>query len=130
MSVNSGALRPPIAAVASHAVTALGGLLARRALPRAIVLAARLDVRGQLAGLRGHATVELFFAFDDAASAVALLDLGERLADRDVRLVLLPVVRRGIAGDPAADAKRRYAIADARRLAARAGLALGRTQPL
>jgi hypothetical protein len=65
------------------------------------------------AGRRGR--VEVYFAFDDAASAVAVPDLVERLASRRVDVVLLPVVRRGIAGDPAVQDKRRHALADARR---------------
>jgi 2-hydroxychromene-2-carboxylate isomerase len=47
-----------------------------------------------------------------------------------VELVLKPVVTRGIAGDPAVDQKRRYAIVDARRLARRTGLVLSRREPL
>jgi len=79
-------------------------------------------------GRRGR--VELFFAFDDPCSAVAVLDLKARLAERAVTLALKPVLRRGIAGDPAVEDKRRYAIEDARRLAARQGLELARAQPL
>ena len=40
-------------------------------------------------------------------------------AIRDVRMVLRPVVERGISGDPAAELKRSYAVDDARRLAGR-----------
>jgi 2-hydroxychromene-2-carboxylate isomerase len=79
-------------------------------------------------GRRGN--VELFFAFDDPCSAVAVIDLAERLAGRDVRLLLKPVVARGIDGDPAVEQKRRYAIVDARRLARRAGRVLSRGEPL
>lgn len=74
--------------------------------------------------------VELYFAFDDPCSAVAVIDLAERLAGRRVVLILAPVVQRGIAGDPAVEAKRRYALEDARRLAARAGLTLTRREPV
>jgi 2-hydroxychromene-2-carboxylate isomerase len=110
--------------------------MARRVLPRAVVALSRLDARGRLSaaarrrlGRRGR--VELFFAFDDAASALALLDLSERLAGRPVALVLRPVVRRGIPDDPALDLKRRHAIADVRRRAPRLlGAPLARTQPL
>ncbi len=45
-------------------------------------------------------------------------------------LLLRPVVRRGIPGDPAVEQKRRYAIDDARRLARRLGLGLSRNEPL
>lgn len=78
----------------------------------------------------GRGTVELFFAFDDAESALAVRDLAERVAGRRVDLDLRPVVRRGIAGDPAADDKRRYAIVDARRLARRHGWTLACDTPM
>ena len=79
---------------------------------------------------RRGACVELFVAFDDPESAVALLGLAERLAGRRAELVVEPVVERGIPGDPAVEAKRRYAIADARRLARRQRLELSRAEPL
>ena len=74
--------------------------------------------------------VELFFAFDDPAGAVAVVELARRLRGRDVTLVLLPVVRRGIADDPAVEAKRRYALTDAARRAGRAGVTLVRREPV
>ncbi len=109
--------------------------LARRVLPRAVVLAARVDRPRRLGAalrraLHRSGRVELFFAFDDPAGAVAVVDLVQRLRGRDVRLVLLPVVRRGIPDDPAVEAKRRYALADAARRAGRAGLVLTRHEPL
>lgn len=105
--------------------------LARRTLPRAVVLASRADVRGRVAGaLRQRGRVELYFAFDDPCSAVALLDLSRRLAPREADLELRPVVARGIAGDPAVEDKRHYALVDARRLAQRSDLLLGRDEPL
>jgi 2-hydroxychromene-2-carboxylate isomerase len=61
---------------------------------------------------------------------VAVIDLVERLAGRPVDLVLRPVVDRGIAGDPAVAAKRRFAVHDARRLGRRTGLVLARDEPL
>jgi len=79
-------------------------------------------------GLRGE--VELYFGFDDPCSAIAVIDLAGRLQGRDVDLLLSPVVRRGIPGDPAAQAKRSYAVTDAGRLARRLGLGLSRTVPL
>lgn len=72
----------------------------------------------------------LFFAFDDPSSAVAVIDLAERIGGPDVRLSLAPVVRRGIPDDPAVQEKRRHAIDDARRLFARTGLVLRRTEPV
>lgn len=105
--------------------------LTRRALPRVVLLASRADVRGRLAGaVRREAAVELYFAFDDPCSAFALLDLSHRLEAHRAELELFPVVARGIPGDPAVQAKRAYAIADARRLAARSGLELARTEPV
>jgi 2-hydroxychromene-2-carboxylate isomerase len=74
--------------------------------------------------------VELFFAFDDPCSAVAVIDLAARLASRPVELVPLPVVRRGIEGDPALASKRDYAITDAARLARRSAMTLVRRQPV
>lgn len=113
----------------------LADTLARRLIPRVMVAHSRIDWPARLGAsarrrLGRQARVELFFAFDDPCSAVAVIDLAERLAARRARLVLLPVVRRGIPGDPALDQKRSYAITDARRLGARSGLALTRSQPL
>ena len=110
-------------------------LVARRLVPRAVVLASRVDRPARVAAAvrrarGGRGRVELFFAFDDPCSAVAVLDLEGRVAGRDVDLVLLPVAERGMAGDPAIEAKRRHAIADARRLGARAGLTLSRDAPV
>jgi 2-hydroxychromene-2-carboxylate isomerase len=108
--------------------------VSRRVLPRAVVAESRVDVLARLNAasrrrLGRSGRVELFFAFDDPWSAVALLDLAERLRGHDVELVLRPVVDRGIADDPAVDLKRRYAFTDARRLAARVGLTLARAEP-
>jgi 2-hydroxychromene-2-carboxylate isomerase len=110
-------------------------LLTRRVLPRAVVALSQVSWPSRLGAaarrrLRRRGRVELFFAFDDPCSAVAVIDLAERVAGRDVELVLRPVVARGIEGDPAVDQKRRYAIVDARRLARRSGLALAREEPL
>ncbi len=107
----------------------------RRIAPTLVVRASRITwparraaARRRSRGLQGR--VELFFAFDDPCSAIALIDLHERLAGRAVELVLLPVVARGIPGDPAAARKRLFAVADARRLARRQGLVLSRGEPL
>jgi 2-hydroxychromene-2-carboxylate isomerase len=74
--------------------------------------------------------VRLYIAFDDPASAVAVLGLVPRLAARRADLIVEPVVARGIPGDPAVAAKRAYAVVDARRLALRDGLALSRDEPV
>ncbi|HET6509150.1 MAG TPA: hypothetical protein VFG42_20310 [Baekduia sp.] len=109
--------------------------LTRRVLPRAVVAASRIEAPARGAarlrralGRRGR--VELYFAFDDPCSAVAVIDLAERLARFDVTLAPRPVVARGIAGDPAAGQKREHAIVDANRLAARSGRALARDAPV
>jgi 2-hydroxychromene-2-carboxylate isomerase len=109
--------------------------LSRRLAPRAIVALSQVSWPSRLAaaarrrlGRRGR--VELFFAFDDPCSAVAVIDLAERVRGRDVQLRLEPVVSRGIDGDPAAGAKRRFAMDDARRRGRRAGLELSRRDPL
>jgi 2-hydroxychromene-2-carboxylate isomerase len=114
---------------------AIADRLVRRTLPRAVVAGSRVTLPARLGAQArrrsgGRERVELFFAFDDPCSAVAVLDLAARLASRPVDLILMPVVKRGIAGAPAAALKRDYAITDARRLARRGGLALARQAPL
>ncbi len=109
--------------------------LVRRVAPRLIVALSQVTWPARLAaavrrGLRRDGRVELFFAFDDPCSAVAVLDLADRVTGRDVRLTLRPVVTRGIPDDPAVDQKRRYAVIDARRLARRLGRRLRRDAPL
>jgi 2-hydroxychromene-2-carboxylate isomerase len=115
--------------------TSPADVLTRRVVPRAVVALSQVSWPSRLgAATRRHlgrrGRVELFFAFDDPCSAVAVIDLAARVAGRDVQLFLGPVVRRGIADDSAVDLKRRYAIADARRLGGRAGLVLSRSEPL
>ncbi len=96
--------------------------LQRRLIPRLVVWLSTL----RRPALRRRGRVQLFVAFDDPQSAFALV----ALAARGAPLVVLPVVERGIPGDPAVEAKRRYALLDARRLAQRDGLALRRSEPL
>jgi 2-hydroxychromene-2-carboxylate isomerase len=110
-------------------------MLARRVVPSAVIALSQISWPSRLGaasrralGRRGR--VELFFAFDDPCSAIAVIDLAERVSGRDVLLLLKPVVKRGISDDPAAELKRRYAIADAQRLGRRRGLMLTRTEPL
>lgn len=81
-----------------------------------------------LRSLGGRAQVELYFAFDDPYSVVALplLELAER---RRTELVLYPIVDRGIPDDPALGRRRRFAIQDSQRLLRRRGLVLRRTEP-
>jgi 2-hydroxychromene-2-carboxylate isomerase len=110
-------------------------LIRRRIVPAIVIRLATIDWPARAAAALRRATgrrgrVELYFAFDDPCSAVALIELARRTAGREVDLVLLPVVERGIADDPAVEDKRRYAIVDARRLGRRAGLTLSRDEPL
>lgn len=116
---------------------ALADTLTRRTLPRLVVAASQVTLPARVAAEArrrrgGRATVELFFAFDDPCSAVAVIDLAERLAGRPVAVALKPVIRRGIRDDPAVEQKRDYAITDAVRLARRAGMTseLARRTPL
>ena len=109
--------------------------LGRKLLPRALVAVSTVRWPGRTAAavrrmLGRSARVDLYMAFDDPYGAVALLGLAERVGRRKARLVVEPVVERGIPGDPAVDAKRAYAIVDARRLGRRAGLELSRSEPL
>jgi 2-hydroxychromene-2-carboxylate isomerase len=117
------------------AARSLGDVLTRRTGPRAVVALSRIDTPARLGatlrrrlGRRGR--VELYFSFDDPCSAVAVIDLADRLAGRDVCLRLAPVVRRGISDDPAVELKRHYAVEDARRLLRRSGLVLRRCEPV
>jgi 2-hydroxychromene-2-carboxylate isomerase len=111
-------------------------LATRRWLPRAVVATSALDgIPKAGAALRRRtgrgARVELFFAFDDPASAVAAIELADRvLPGRHAALAAFPVVARGMPDDPAVELKRRYAVTDAGRLARRAGLSLTRHEPL
>lgn len=116
-------------------MTAPHELLRRRVVPSTVIALSQLDLvaprTAALARARGRrGVVELFLAFDDPCSAVAAHDLAARLDGLPVDLVALPVVRRGIPGDPAVEAKRRHAVADARRRAGRLGRVLSRTVPV
>jgi 2-hydroxychromene-2-carboxylate isomerase len=79
--------------------------------------------------LGGRAEVELYFAFDDPYSVVAL-PLLEVAARRHTELSLYPLVERGMDQDPALEQRRRFAIEDSLRLLRRRGLGLRRRSPL
>lgn len=116
-------------------MTAIADRLQRRVMPRLVVRLSTVDRHHRWAAairrrLGGSATVRLFIAFDDPASAVALVGLAGRLRGRRVRLIVEPVVERGIPGDPAVEDKRRYAVIDAARLARRQDRTLARTEPV
>ena len=109
--------------------------LQRRVIPRLVVRLSTIRWPGRaIAAVRrafgGSGRVRLYLAFDDPYGAVALLGLVERMGGRRVKLLVEPVVERGIADDPAVEAKRRYAVADARRLGRRAGRELRRGEPV
>lgn len=78
----------------------------------------------------GQGEIEIYFAFDDAESAYAVIALAELLEGRQVQLRARPVVNRGIPNDPAADRKREYALHDARRLFMRGDVEMKRTETL
>lgn len=78
----------------------------------------------------GRARMELFFAYDDPYSAIALGGLMKLAAKHGADLHLYPLREHGIEGDPAADKRRVHAIEDCRRLAQRSGRELVRTSPL
>jgi len=79
--------------------------------------------------LGGRVCVELYFAFDDPYSVVALplLEVAER---RRADLTLYPIIERGVDDDPALEQRSRFALEDSRRLLRRRGLALRRAKPL
>ncbi|HXG28995.1 MAG TPA: hypothetical protein VNJ47_09130 [Nevskiales bacterium] len=79
--------------------------------------------------LGGRAEVELYFAFDDPYSVVAL-PLLEVAARRRTELSLYPLVERGMDQDPALEQRRHFAIEDSLRLLRRRGLSLRRRTPL
>jgi 2-hydroxychromene-2-carboxylate isomerase len=109
--------------------------LTRRVVPRVIVTLSDVRLPGRFLArgrrlLGGRGRVELYVAYDDPCSAVAVVGLRERLAGRRAILAVTPVVQRGIPGDPAVERKRAYAVQDAGRIARRSGLWLSRDMPL
>lgn len=74
--------------------------------------------------------IELFFAFDDPYSAIALPGLIRIAAAHKAELKLTPLITRGIQGDPAAHQRSVHAITDSRRLAMRDGRSLQRSTAL
>lgn len=75
--------------------------------------------------------VELYFAFDDPYAAIAVPGLARLCSARKVELRLYPLLQRGIADDPAADARALHALQDATRLSRRGGhTGLLRSEPV
>jgi 2-hydroxychromene-2-carboxylate isomerase len=113
----------------------VGERLRRRTIPSTMVRISTVDRHHRIAAgvrrvLGGSGEVTLHLAFDDPYSAVALTGLARVVDRRRVRIRIEPVVERGIPGDPAQGAKRRYAIVDSRRLAQRLDLELSRSEPV
>lgn len=79
--------------------------------------------------LGARAQLDLYFAFDDPYSVVALplLELATR---RHAELTLYPMTERGVENDPALASRRHFSLQDSRRLLRRRGLVLRRTAPL
>ena len=113
----------------------LADTLRRATAPRAVVAISRLQwprrLRAAIRRARGQrACIELFFAYDDPYSAIALPGLMAIARQRNAELQIYPLIERGIAGDPAAAQRRKHALVDSRRLALRTGRKFSREQPL
>ncbi|MGH8529782.1 MAG: hypothetical protein ACRETN_08070 [Nevskiales bacterium] len=113
----------------------MSNLLKKALIPRTVVALSELRWPGRLRAqvrraLGGRGRIELYFAFDDPYSAIALPPLLAITQRHEVELVLYPLVERGIEGDPALSQRRQQAIVDSSRLARRQGLTLGRRNVL
>ena len=114
---------------------ALTEFLRRAAAPRIVVATSRWrwaqDYRATVRKALGlRPSIELFFAFDDPYAAIGLPGLMKIAEARKASLKLVPVISRGIEGDPAAAQRSVHAITDSRRLAIRDGRILRRNAPL
>lgn len=113
----------------------LAETLRRTTIPSLIVTLSRVETPAKLSAqlrraLGQSARIELFFAFDDPYAAIALPGLLRIVGQHKATLTLYPIVSRGIADDPAADARRRHAVTDSACLAQRHGRKLSRREPL
>jgi 2-hydroxychromene-2-carboxylate isomerase len=113
----------------------LADSIRRTIAPQLVVASSRIEWLARwnaaLRRARGHsANIECYFAFDDPYAAIALPGLIKILKQRRAHLTLYPLIERGIANDPAAEARRRHAVEDSQRLARRFGKTLSRTQAL
>lgn len=112
-------------------MSAMTEYLRRAVGPRVVVATSRWRLRAAAYRLlKRRPRIELFFAFDDPYSAIALPGLIQIARARKAELKLVPLLERGIDGDPAADKRRLHAVTDSRRLALRDGRSLSRTAPL
>lgn len=114
---------------------AMTEFLRRAAAPRIVVATSRWrwaqNCRASLRNAFGlRPTIELFFAFDDPYAAIGLPGLIRIAEARKAQLKLVPIITRGIDGDPAAAQRSVHAITDSRRLALRDGRSLRRNAPL
>ncbi len=114
---------------------ALTEFLRRAAAPRIVVSTSRWrGMQNSRAALRRMLglpqTIELFFAFDDPYAAIGLPGLIKIADAHKAQLKLLPLITRGIDGDPAAQQRSAHAITDSHRLAQRDGRTLRRNAPV
>lgn len=113
----------------------LADTIRRSIAPQLVVATSRIEWPAQLntslrRALGQTARMELFFAFDDPYAAIALPGLIKIAQQHHAQLTLYPLIERGIANDPAADARRRHAVEDSQRLARRFGKTLSRNTPI
>ena len=116
-------------------MSAVTEYLRRAAAPRLVVgLSRKRGLQKWRAALQralGTPTnIDLFFAFDDPYAAIAMPGLIKIAATHNAKLNLIPLITRGIEGDPAANQRSVHAITDSRRLAQRNGRTLSRSAPL
>lgn len=109
--------------------------LRRVTAPSTVVALSRLQWPQRLRSTLRHSfgrrvRIELFFAFDDPYSAIALPGLIKIARAHNAHLEIYPLLARGIENDPAAEKRRLHAVYDSRRLAQREGRELSRQQPL
>ncbi|MGH8461384.1 MAG: hypothetical protein ACRESS_07240 [Stenotrophobium sp.] len=116
-------------------MSALSDKLRRATAPQMVVAISRWQWPRQLRAVARRALgrrprIELYFAYDDPYSTIALPGLIEIARRHNSELRLYPLIERGIAGDPAAAQRARHAVADSRRLGLRDSRELRRREPL
>ncbi|MBT8491990.1 MAG: hypothetical protein KJO07_02925 [Deltaproteobacteria bacterium] len=88
-------------------------------------------VRSRLAKLRGlESRAELFVGLGDPYAPLALAVMAEVVDERRVDYQVYPVFRYGASPKDHEPMRRRYAVLDARRLAARRGIVMNHDQPI
>lgn len=116
-------------------MSAITEYLRRAAAPRIVVATSRMRWSQRCGAalrraLKMQRSIDLFFAFDDPYAAIAFPGLINIAVSNKTALNLLPLIQRGIDGDPAAAQRSAHAITDSRRLAMRDGRTLIRNAPL